>query len=217
MERHVEVLRDVEESAPIPKGIIMAGAVLGALALIPPVVIASARSTTSDRPRLHNFFDMDFQPKFKSQKSSTLFTDGRAMRPRVDGTIPRGQLKTDSRFHYGIEQSEDPQDIDARRGERINDTRADETAWVRSEVPIPVTSELMGRGREKFNIHCAICHGRVGQGNGLASLRALELEQGTWVPPTSIHADHVKKQPDGQTVQHDHQRCSQNASLRATD
>ena len=27
---------------------------------------------------IHNFFDMDFQPKFKSQTTSTLFADGRA-------------------------------------------------------------------------------------------------------------------------------------------
>ena len=193
----IEVLRDVDESPRLPKGIILAGTVLGALALIPPVVIASARSTKSEKPRLHNFFDMDFQPKFKSQTTSKLFTDGRAMRPRVDGTIPRGQLKADSRLYYGTEASEERQDDVEQRGDQTDEVSPDEPTWVQ-EVPISATNELIQQGRERFNIHCAVCHGRAGQGNGLASLRALELQQGTWVPPTSIHADHVKEQPDGQ-------------------
>ena len=194
--QNVEVVRDIEESPRLPRGIIMAGVVLGSLALIPPVVIASARSTKSEKPRLHNFFDMDFQPKFKSQTPSKLFSDGRSMRPRVSGTIPRGQLKTDPRFYFGSEDSEQPGEINAQSREQA-DEASEEMNWVQ-DVPMPVTSERMARGRERFNIHCAICHGRAGQGNGLASLRALELEQGTWVPPTSIHADHVRKQTDGQ-------------------
>jgi hypothetical protein len=30
------------------------------------------------------FFDMDFQPKKKPQQSTTIFADGRAMRPEAD-------------------------------------------------------------------------------------------------------------------------------------
>ena len=30
------------------------------------------------------------------------------------------------------------------------------------------------------------------------TLRALELEQGTWVKPTSLHAEPIRKQPVGQ-------------------
>ena len=55
----------------------------------------------------------------------------------------------------------------------------------------------MRRGRQRYNIVCATCHGRAGDGDGPVSVRALALEQGTWVPPTSIHADHVRKQPAG--------------------
>ena len=67
-----------------------------------------------------------------------------------------------------------------------------------AKIPIEVTDELMRRGRTQFNIHCAVCHGKAGYGNGLASQRALELEQGTWVPPTNLHADYLLEQPDGQ-------------------
>lgn len=171
----------------MPRSILMTAAVLGALALLPPVIIASARSTTSDKPRLHNFFNMDFQPKFKSQTTTTLFDDGRAMRPRVSGTIPRGNLSESPQLELGYA----PASVEVDSGE------ANDRQWV-EEVPIPITTQLMERGRQRFDIHCAVCHGKAGYGNGLVSQRALELEQGTWVPPTSLHSPHVIAQPAGQ-------------------
>ena len=72
-----------------------------------------------------------------------------------------------------------------------------ERQWV-ADVPMLVTTDLMERGRQRFDIHCAVCHGKAGYGNGLASQRALELEQGTWILPTSLHSPHVSAQPAGQ-------------------
>ncbi len=160
-------------------------------------MIAVARSTTSDKPRFHNFFDMDFQPKFKSQTTTPLFSDRRAMRPRVSGTVPRGQLQDDSRLYLGRETEGAGIGTASKSKDSDPGDSEIEPNWV-TEIPMPVTSAMMERGRERFNIHCAVCHGRAGQGNGLASLRALELQQGTWVPPTSIHADHVREQPVGE-------------------
>ncbi len=195
----VEPLTNEEESQRLPKGLVLVGIVLFAFCLIPPLIVATARGTKSDKPRFHNFFDMDFQPKFKSQTSSKLFADGRAMRPRVRGTIPRGQLRTDSRFLLGIEPSGEGSGKFATPAGKsgVESDPSAEPDWV-TEIPMEVTAELMERGRERFNIHCAVCHGRAGQGNGLASLRALELQQGTWVPPTSVHAEYVREQPVGQ-------------------
>jgi len=33
--------------------------------------------------------------------------------------------------------------------------------------PLPVNGALLQRGRERFDIYCAPCHGRVGDGNGM--------------------------------------------------
>ncbi len=188
--KHVEPLTEEPNPSAMPRAILMGAAVLGSLALLPPVIIASARSTTSDKPRVHNFFDMDFQPKFKSQTSSRLFADGRAMRPRVSGTVPRGSLQQNASYEFGFAPGK------ASSGEGDGSETAT-PQWVK-EVPMTVSTELMERGRERFDIHCAVCHGKAGYGNGLASLRALELEQGTWVPPTSLHSQHVIDQPVGQ-------------------
>jgi mono/diheme cytochrome c family protein len=69
--------------------------------------------------------------------------------------------------------------------------------WV-SEIPIAINDQVMQRGRVEFNIYCAPCHGRSGDGNGLVHRRAMELQQPTWRPPTSIHMDAVRDQPVGQ-------------------
>jgi mono/diheme cytochrome c family protein len=66
-----------------------------------------------------------------------------------------------------------------------------------TEFPVDVTEARMQRGQAKFNIYCAPCHGLVGQGDGLISLRALSLQEPTWVPPTNLTNDVVAAQPVG--------------------
>jgi hypothetical protein len=39
-----------------------------------------------------------------------------------------------------------------------------------TENPVPRTREVLMRGRERFDIHCAVCHGRSGK-NGMVSRR----------------------------------------------
>ena len=210
---HVEEIEDTTVEAPIPRVLKLTAVVACSLALIPPLLVAKARVTPSDKPRIHNFFDMDFQPKFKSQTTSSLFADGRAARPRVQGTIPRGsQLVEDQRFVYGIEPdgSDDRAEAAAASQSTIEvaiqtksetNTELQEASELPNyvdRVPMEVNEALLREGRTQFNIHCAVCHGKAGYGNGLASQRALELEQGTWVPPTSLHSPHLFDQPDGQ-------------------
>lgn len=189
----VETLEKPEEDpAVIPRGFYYATGLLVVLAFIPPLLIARARETTSELPRLHLFKDMDSQPKFKPQTKSPLFADRRAMRPPVTGTVARGELFEDDRLYRGIEPNsplEPGPEADADALAAVN--------WT-TTIPLEVTSERMARGRERYNIYCATCHGRTGEGDGLVSLRAQQLEQGTWVPATSLHVDYLREQPVGQ-------------------
>ncbi|MEQ9411820.1 MAG: DUF3341 domain-containing protein [Fuerstiella sp.] len=226
-------------SPKIPRPFAMAAAALLVLALVPPVLIAKARSTTSTTPRLSFISDMDYQPKFKAQTVNRLFADGRAMRPQVSGTIARGDLRSDVALYRGIvaqeirsadggsavglrepEAPETPPsqplststgdlqttvlvpDQADRANDRMQTSPADgssETvqAWV-TRIPVDVDESFIRRGRQRYDIYCATCHGIGGDGDGLVTLRALELEQGTWVKPTSLHAEPVRMQPDGQ-------------------
>ena len=193
--------------------------------LVPPVMIAQKRSTTTTQPRLHAIPDMDFQPKFKPQRTSTLFADGRAMRPQVAGSVARGDLRADTRLFKGLEPGphgtqslallkppSDLKDVTKFASAQLGRggtaaslvSKADPQAadpldtypWV-TEFPVAVTAKTMKRGQERYNIYCSSCHGLAGDGDGLVTRRALELEQGAWIKPTTFHSDNLRSQPVG--------------------
>lgn len=76
----------------------------------------------------------------------------------------------------------------------------EEKPWI-TEFPseIDINEATIRRGRERYDIHCAVCHGLAGDGDGLVALRARQLEQPTWLPPLSLHTDYVRDQPVGKT------------------
>lgn len=62
-------------------------------------------------------------------------------------------------------------------------------AYARSlENPPEVTSALLERGRERFGIFCAPCHGLTGEGNGM-------IVQRGFPPPPSFHSDRLRSAP----------------------
>lgn len=157
-----------------PRWLVYTAVTLVVLSWIPLVMIARARTVTTSRPRIHLVQDMDVQPSSKPQEANTLFADGRAMRPPVAGTVARGQLRPDPALELG------------REGE----------AWV-TTIPVAVDRGLLERGRQRYDVFCAPCHGLVGNGDGMVSTRAEALAEGTWTPPTSFHTDLVRGREDG--------------------
>ena len=99
-----EVLEDTTPSS-LPQPIILACLLIVVAGLIPGMIILNMRAGFSTAPRLHVFFDMDFQPKKKAQQQTTIFADGRTMRPQVKGTIARGQLVEQDPFYLGYDPS----------------------------------------------------------------------------------------------------------------
>lgn len=162
----------------LPGWLAWAGVVATLLALLPPLWIARARSMRSDRPRIHPIQDMDFQPRYVAQGPGPLFADGRAMRPPVPGTIPRSQPPADPLVETGQQDGK-----------------------LLEKFPLPVTAALVERGRERYTIYCAVCHGLAGDGRGPVAIRALERAEPGWVVPRSLHADAVRQQAPGQLFQ----------------
>ena len=70
-------------------------------------------------------------------------------------------------------------------------------------IPVPVSMDLLQRGRERYTIHCAVCHGQGGYGDGPVALRAAEIQQTAngdaagWVAPKNYHSDDMRQQPVG--------------------
>lgn len=111
--------------------------------------------------------DMQNQPRYKPLRKSDFFEDGRSSRPPVPGTIARGQLRADTYFYTGM--------IGAQAGD---------------QMPFPVTQQALERGRDRYNIYCAPCHSRTGDGNGMI------VQRGYRRPP-SYHIDRLRKAPLG--------------------
>ncbi len=111
--------------------------------------------------------DMQDQPRFKPLRRSDFYEDGRSSRPLVPGTVARGQLREDTYFYTGL------------NGKEAGDY-----------LPFPATREVLERGRERYNIYCAPCHARTGEGNGMI------VQRGYRRPP-SYHIDRLRKAPLG--------------------
>lgn len=156
------------------------------LTWIPLSMIALSRVSRSPRPRVHIFQDMDVQPRYEAQSPSRVFADGRGMRPEIPGTVARGELDGDD--HY-------------RRGYSLVERESGAGLEVRYHSGFPAAFEVSEnsarRGRQLFNIYCAVCHGRDGNGNGPIHQRAMELEQAAWIPPSSLHSDTVRERKEG--------------------
>ncbi len=264
----LDVVKEDESSDHVPSALWKTVAAVMLIGLIPGAIILRMRASTSEYPRWHVFFDMDWQPKKKAQQISTLFADNRASRPPVPGTVARGELTETDPYYLGYT----PQDLalnatsstsrlvswqegdkqsaskpadgaapspgksDAKKEEakkeeskpadaKPADSKASgstdgkaanapaqaptdgggaaagtgeaELPWV-TEFPFNSADEkMMALGKRKFTTNCAVCHGETGSGDGLVSQRALQLAQGFWVQPTSLHEPRVQTQPVG--------------------
>ncbi|MGD0760959.1 MAG: cytochrome c [Candidatus Sulfotelmatobacter sp.] len=112
--------------------------------------------------------DMQVQPRVNPLAKSDFFPDQRSARPPVEGTVARGELHGDTYFYTG----------------KIGNTPGD-------YMPFPVTREVLDRGRERYNIFCAPCHSRVGDGNGFVPSRGFARK------PPSFHIPRLQKAPVG--------------------
>ena len=112
--------------------------------------------------------DMQDQPKFIPLRPSGFFADGRSERPLIEGTVPRGHLNDDTAFYTGKGPDGKPLDT----------------------FPFAVTTDVVERGQDRYNVYCAPCHDRTGSGNGMI------VKRGYRKPP-SYHIDRLRQVPNG--------------------
>jgi mono/diheme cytochrome c family protein len=111
--------------------------------------------------------DMHDQPRYEPLEASSFFADGRASRPLVEGTVPRGHLHEDDFLYRGKEGAE----------------------WA-SRFPFVVTRETLDRGRERYEIFCTPCHGLLGDGKGMVVRRGFPQA-------ASFHDDRLRDEKPG--------------------
>jgi hypothetical protein len=111
--------------------------------------------------------DMQDQPKYIPLRPTSFFDDHRSARPLPDNTVARGHLNADTELYTG------------RQGDKPSE-----------RFPFPITRDVLARGQQRFDIYCAPCHDRLGNGDGMVVRRGFRR-------PPSYHIDRLRQVPDG--------------------
>jgi mono/diheme cytochrome c family protein len=116
------------------------------------------------------------QPKYKPLAPTSLFEDGNSSRAQVPGTVPHaaGALagassgRSDTLMAAALPQPQSGADY---------------------ANPLPISLPALTRGRDRFDIYCAPCHGRAGYGDGMIARRGFPA-------PSSLHNAQMRAAPD---------------------
>jgi mono/diheme cytochrome c family protein len=128
------------------------------LCVLATVGLLGLRGSHFRKPPLYVFPDMERQPKLRPQTANAFFADGLSSRLPVAGTVARSEP-----IHLRDHEVVYPwQDSPVTTGRVTGTTNFVETN------PLPVTDELLRRGQQVFDIHCAACHSKLGDGNGVS-------------------------------------------------
>jgi mono/diheme cytochrome c family protein len=134
------------------------------------LVLASCRPDPEDR-ELELLPDMYRNPAVKAQEEYDFF------RGNIGSVVPpAGAIPVDfTPYPYGITEGE-------LAGEELVN-------------PLPMSREVLEIGRKYYNIHCTVCHGPVGGGDGLATIA--KRENGMPIPP-ALYTQKIRDWKDGQ-------------------
>ncbi len=110
---------------------------------------------------------MHDNPRQEPLEASRVYADQSAARTLVEGTVPRGHLNADDFLYTG----------------KVDGMPV-------TEFPFAITRKELDRGEDRFNIYCAPCHSRLGDGRGMV------VQRGHRQPP-SFHIDRLRQAPPG--------------------
>ena len=111
--------------------------------------------------------DIHDQPNYKDLRGSAFYDDHRSARPVVEGTVARGRPYGNTPFLTGKEN-----------GQPV------------ATLPMPLTREILERGRDRYRIFCTPCHGMTGDGRGIV------VQRGYRQPP-NFNIDRLRASPVG--------------------
>jgi mono/diheme cytochrome c family protein len=148
---------------------------------------AACRGQTSDEPPIlleRNMYDSE---RYNPESYSQFFPDHRTMRAPVEGTIARDRYEDDPEIATGLV--------------------ADKSGYA-PVIPAVVVQraggleKMLERGRQRFGIYCAPCHGQTGDGKGMVVCKRDKVTdpcESRGFPPVPSYEDpRIRQMPDGQ-------------------
>lgn len=157
--------------------VILVGAAIG----VATVGILGFQGGMSRKPPFELFPDLVHQPKLRPQQPFDFFTNGVSSQLPPPGTIARSQpIQTVDGEVYAYEDSP------------VNTGYVAGTTNFVDTNPLPVNQALLARGRDRFDIYCAPCHGRLGDGNGITK------KLGLMPAVANLHDKRIVELPDGE-------------------
>lgn len=115
--------------------------------------------------------NMERQPNLRAYEATPYFADGSVNQTPPENTVSREFGNIDQGFLTGLN-----------------------TDGTLADLPVDLTDSLLERGRERYDIYCAVCHDFDGSGTGMAVIRGFPQ-------PPSLHASHLQTVPLGYFVQ----------------
>jgi mono/diheme cytochrome c family protein len=119
-----------------------------------------------------DFERMIDQPRGKAYRASPYFADGRLMQPPPEGTVPRTRLIGPPELVDGLA-----------------------AAGFLAKIPVAVDRALLQRGRSRYELFCATCHGIDGSGQSQVA-HNMTLRR-----PPNLVAEPVRSFPVGRVFQ----------------
>ena len=129
----------------------------------------------------------------KPLRSSTFYKDGLSSRAPVAGTVPRGFLNADTEYFTGKKAGRTSTATTSGPQPGTTTSNLTGAAAFPDDVevfPLPVTEELVKRGKERYEIFCSACHGFTGKGDGMIVRRGFRRA-------ASFHDERLRGAPVG--------------------
>jgi len=160
------------------------------------VAVFGFRGQKSTGSPIEVFPDMVRQPKVRAQAPLGFFADGRGARVPVAGTVPMGYERPQMASEPNLGAAPVAAGMNAQPrlgfsgGTDYYDTGKMGTNWG-TGLPMTLTGELMERGKQRFNINCAVCHGMTAAGDGITKQYGLATV-------VTLQDERIRKMADGE-------------------
>jgi len=157
--------------------ILLIGAAIGAAAF----GMLGLQGKMSRKPPFELFPDMDRQAKLRPQEPFKFMPNGVSSQLPPTNTIARGEpIQTANGPVYAFEESP------------VNTGRIAGSTNFFEINPLAVNASLFQRGHERFDIYCAPCHGKLGDGNGITK------KIGVMAAVANLHDKRIVEMTDGE-------------------